>query len=193
MACQGLFAVHTVRSPEELKILLASSLRAQRNLAQQVRYYKKKYAALHHETRRCIQALLQLTYSALAEIVIEWDYQLKNQELDEQMRKGRMELLLDKHLGNEKDLGIIGKVVNLAFDQVLDQMQREEKVVFSTRDKKLYCYMVTRMADESVRILMKLNCASTAGTQKYRLKQRIGHHTVKGRKEYLDLLDKKNK
>lgn len=173
--------------------MLDRSRRDQQDLAQQVRYYKKRCAILEHETRRNVQTLLRMTYSTIADIVIEWDCQLRDKSLDDTMRRVRMELLLDKHLGNEKNLGIIGKVVNMAFGHILDLMRQEKEDVFSIRDQKMYCYMVTHMADESVRILMKLNCATTAKTQKYRLKRRIARYTVKGRKEYLELLDKKNK
>lgn len=193
MACQGLFSVQTVLSREDLMRKLARYRKANRNLAQQVRYYRKRCAVLEQEKRRNVQTLLQKTYAAIADIVIEWDYQLKKKDLDDTVRCGRMELILDRHFGNEDNLGEIGNVMNLAFDRILDRMQQEKEMVFTIRDKLLFCFMVTRMVNESVRILLKLNCASTAGTQKNRLKQKIIHYTVKGRKEYLDLIDKKNK
>jgi len=193
MACQGLFSVHAVLSREDLKRQVARYRKANRNLAEQLRYYKKQCAAQKHKTRRDIQALLQKTYAAIADIVVEWEYQLKKKDLDDTVRMGRMELILDRHLGSENDLGEMGEVMNLAFDHIMDRMQQEKGIEFTIRDKKLFCYMVTRMVNESVRILLKLNCASTAGTQKNRLKQKISHYTVQGRKEYLDLIDKNNK
>lgn len=178
-------------SRKDLLILLASSRKRNRNLAQQVRFYKKRCNVLQQESRRYIRTLLILTYSAIGDMLKVWDRQLKEKGMDDPLLRAEMELIIEKHLGNEENLGEIGKVVNLAFDHVMDRIQQEES--FDNRDRKLFCYMVTQLDNRSLRILLKLNCTSTVGTQKSRLKRKLSHYTVKGRKEYLALIDKKNK
>ena len=175
-------------SRKDLLILLASSRKRNRNLAQQVRYYKKKCEKVQRLSREMRLALLRQAYSVINEILLI----LQNQYKDHPELWVPIEIILEKHLCGGDSPTTLEDVVNRAFDRVLERMEQDVSYL-TPKDKALFCCMVVQLGSEAIRILKKANCTATVGTQKSRLKRKLGHYTVKGRKEYLALIDKKNK
>lgn len=172
-----------------LKSENARLARQTRNLAAQVRYYKDKAHGRERANRLWKRRLLCLQYAALGDFLRLWFF-LKDHDRLNEIPRAKGDIVLEKYLGGAKGAGQLGEVINQVFDQVLTRMQREIPDL-KPEEKALYCYMVIQLGNDPICHLLNLREKVTVSVRKNRLRSKIGHWSVTGRWEYLELIDKK--